>query len=80
MKKFGKFVLQLIITVLILVGVGTGGYFGYQWLQKQEMLRERPKVVKANDGTNTSAAWHNFKNYQKALRENYPFINKSTLR
>ena len=33
--KFGKFVLQLIITVLILVGVGTGGYFGYQWLQKQ---------------------------------------------
>lgn len=76
MKKFGKFVLQLIITVLILVGVGTGGYFGYQWLQKQEMLRERPKVVKANDGTNTSAAWHNFKNYQKALRENYPFINK----
>ena len=40
------------------------------------MLRERPKVVKANDGTNTSAAWHNFKNYQKALRENYPFINK----
>lgn len=30
----------------------------------------------AKDGTSTSPAWHNFANYQKALREKYPFINK----
>lgn len=40
------------------------------------MIRQRPKEKVAKDGTSTSPAWHNFANYQKALRENYPFINK----
>lgn len=76
MKRIGKFILRLFLVILLLAGVGAGGYLGYQWWQKQQMLRERPKVVKAKDGTSTSPAWHNFKNYQKALRRNYSFINK----
>lgn len=76
MKKIGKFILRLFLVFLILIGVGVGGYFGYQWLEQQQMLRERPKVKVAKDGTSTSPAWHNFSSYQKALRENYTFINK----
>lgn len=76
MKKIGKFILRLFLVFLILIGVGVGGYFGYQWLEQQQMLRERPKVKVAKDGTSTSSAWHNFSSYQKALRENYTFINK----
>lgn len=76
MKKVGRIFLRLIVISLIVAGVGTGGYYGYQWLQQQEMLRDRPQVVKAKDGTNTSAAWLNYKNYQKYLRQNYSFINK----
>ncbi len=76
MKKFGKRTLRFFLVLLLLAGVGTGGYFGYQWWQKQEMIRQRPKEKLAKDGTNTSPAWHNFSNYQKALREKYSFINK----
>lgn len=76
MKKIGKFILRLFLVFLILIGVGVGGYFGYQWLEQQQMLRERPKVKVAKDGTSISPAWHNFSSYQKALRENYTFINK----
>lgn len=76
MKKFGKRILRFFLVLLLLAGVGTGGYFGYQWWQKQEMIRQRPKEKLAKDGTNTSPAWHNFSNYQKALREKYSFINK----
>lgn len=76
MKKIGKKILHLLLVLLIISGVAAGGYFGYQWWQKQEMLRQRPQVQKAKDGTSTSAAWHNFGSYQKALRENYSFINK----
>lgn len=76
LKKIGKKILHLLLALLIISGVGAGGYFGYQWWQKQEMLQQRPKVQKAKDGTSVSAAWHNFDNYQKTLRENYSFINK----
>ena len=76
MKRIGRFILHLFLVLLLLAGVGAGGYFGYQWWQKQQMLRDRPKVVKAKDGTNTSAAWHNFSSYQRSLRQNYSFINK----
>lgn len=76
MKKVGRIFLRLIVIFLIIAGVCTAGYYGYQWLQQQEMLRDRPKVVKSKDGTNTSAAWLNYKNYQKYLRQNYSFINK----
>lgn len=76
LKKLGRIVLRLIVILLIIAGIGTGGYYGYQWLQEQEMLRNRPKVIKAKDGTSTSAAWLNYKNYQKYLRQNYSFINK----
>lgn len=76
MKKIGKKILHLLLILLIISGVGAGGYFGYQWWQKQEMLRQRPQVQKAKDGASISPAWHNFKSYQKALRENYSFINK----
>lgn len=76
MKRIGRFILHLFLVLLLLAGVGAGGYFGYQWWQKQQMLRDRPKVVKAKDDTNTSAAWHNFSSYQRSLRQNYSFINK----
>lgn len=76
MKRVGRIFLRLIVMLLIIGGLGAGGYYGYQWLQEQEMLRERPAVKKAADGTNTSAAWLSFDNYQKYLRQNYSFINK----
>lgn len=76
LKKIARFILHLLIALSILTAIGAGAYFGYQWWQQEQMLRQRPKVVKAEDGTNTSATWHNFNNYQKSLRQNYPFINK----
>lgn len=76
MKKIGKRILRFLLVLLLLAGIGAGGYFGYQWWQKQEMIRQRPKEKIAKDGTSTSPAWHNFANYQKALREKYPLLIK----
>ncbi len=54
-------------------------YFGHQWWQESELQRERPKVVKAKDGTNINASWHTFSAYQKGLRDKYSFINKTSV-
>ncbi|AEG41279.1 YncE family protein [Lactobacillus kefiranofaciens] len=76
MKKIGRFIFHLFLMFLVLTGLGVGGYYGFQWLEQRQMLKERPKLVTAKDRTNTSAAWHNLANYQKALRGKYSFINK----
>lgn len=76
LKKFRKIILRLVLALLVLAGIGAGGYYGYNWWQNQQMQKARPQVVKANDGTNTNASWHNYNEYQKELREKYSFINK----
>lgn len=76
MKRVRKIILRLGLAVLILGAAGIAGYYGYNWWQDQQMQKARPKVVKAQDGTNTNAAWHNFDEYQKQLREKYSFVNK----
>ena len=76
MKKIVQTILHLVLILLILAGIGAGGYYGYQWWQKEQMLKERPKVITTKDGTSISPAWHNWNNYQKTLRQNYSFINK----
>lgn len=76
MKKLGKLLLQLLLVFIILVGVGAGSYFGYQWYQRYQMEQNRPKLAKAKDGTNINAAWFDEKNYRQQLQKKYPFINK----
>lgn len=75
-KKLGRILKSFVLFLLIVGALGTGGYFGYQWYQEQEFLNNRPKLVKAKDGTNTNAAWQKESTYQKNLRIKYPFINK----
>ncbi|RVU71440.1 MULTISPECIES: YncE family protein [Lactobacillus] len=78
MKKIGKKLLHILGAILIIAAVGTGGYFGYEWFQDQQFWHNRPQLVKAKDGTNTSAAWQNFATYQKKLRQHYSFINRAS--
>lgn len=75
-KKLGRILKSFVLFLLIVGALGTGGYFGYQWYQEQEFLNNRPKLVKAKDGTNTNAAWQKESTYQKNLRTKYSFINK----
>lgn len=79
MKKLGKILLHLLPIFLLIVGIGVISYFGHQWWQESELQRERPKVVKAKDGTNINASWHTFSAYQKGLRDKYSFINKTSV-
>ena len=76
MKKIGKTIVKLMIILLVIAGIGTGAYFGYQFYQNIQFERSRPKVTLAKDGTNTNAAWQLTKKYQKNLQHNYPFIQK----
>lgn len=76
-KKLGKKIKHFLLTVLILVGVGTAGFFGYKLYQRIQMQRNRPALVKAKDGTNTNAAWLKLSAYQRNLRDNYSFIYKT---
>lgn len=76
LKKIGKWVLRLLLTILILAGLGTAGYFGYQWYQMKCLDDARPKLVMVKDGTNTNAAWYTKSFYNQQLRRKYPFINK----
>ena len=77
MKKIGKILFRLFLILLVVSGLGLGGYYGYQWWQNQELQKTRPTVVKAKDGTNINAAWHKLPAYQKELRQRYSFINKT---
>lgn len=65
MKKIGKILFRLFLILLVVSGLGLGGYYGYQWWQNQELQKTRPTVVKAKDGTNINAAWHKLPAYQK---------------
>ena len=76
MKKFGKRTLRFFLVLLLLAGVGTGGYFGYQWWQKQEMIRQRQRKNLLKMGQILVLLGIISLNYQKALREKYSFINK----
>lgn len=75
-RKLGRIIKIFVLLLLIVAALGTAGYFGYQWYQEHELYAARPKVVKAKDGTNTNAAWHNYSTYQTQLRRKYSFINK----
>lgn len=76
LKKIGRWLLKMLVIILILAGVGTAGYFGYQWYQIKQLNDARPKVVTAKDGTNTNAAWYTTSFYNEQLRRKYSFINK----
>lgn len=76
MKKIGKIVQHLILIAIVLAGLSVVGYFGYQWYENQQFLHNRTQLIKAKDGTNINAAWHDIYTYNKNLRQNYPFINK----
>lgn len=75
-KKIAKFIKTIFFSLLFLGLVAIVSYYGYQYYQMHELEVNRPKVVKAKDGTNTNASWYNYPFYQKQLRKKYSFINK----
>lgn len=77
MRKIGKRLWHLILLLLILAGLGTTGYFGFEFYEQVAMQRNRPHLVQAKDGTNTNAAWFKLAAYQQQLRRNYSFIYKT---
>ncbi|TSO27003.1 hypothetical protein [Lactobacillus sp. LL6] len=78
MKKRGKIIFRIILIIALISGIGAGGYCAYEWWQDQEMQKGRPDLVKDKDGTNINASWHKYSEYQKELRQKYPFINKAS--
>lgn len=76
MKKTRKIIGRLVIFLIVVGIIGAGSYYGYNWWQNQKMEAARPSLVKAKDGTNTNASWYKYNEFQKRLRQNYPFINK----
>lgn len=76
MRKIARFIKRIVIALLIVTALGAAGYGGYRWYQFHNFMTNRPKLVKAKDGTNTNAAWYNYSTYQRQLRQKYSFINK----
>lgn len=74
MKKIGKRLSHFFLLLLILIGVGLAAYYGFQLYEQINMQNNRPRLVKAKDGTNTNAAWFKLSAYQRQLRRNYSFI------
>lgn len=68
---------RFILLLLLLAAAGIGGYYGYQYWQKQEMIKNRPRIVRAKDGTNINAAWFSNEDFQRNLKEKYPYIYKA---
>ena len=75
-KKLGRIIKIFVLLLIAGAVIGIAGYFGYQWYEEHELNVNRPKVVKAQDGTNTNAAWYSNYFYQKQLKKKYSFINK----
>lgn len=75
-KKLGRIIKIVVLLLIAGAVIGIAGYFGYQWYEEHELNVNRPKVVKAQDGTNTNAAWYSNSFYQKQLKKKYSFINK----
>lgn len=69
--------IRVVSVLILLVAAVVGLYYGYQYWQQQEMLRQRPALVKAKDGTNINPAWYNQQNFRKNLQHKYPYLYKT---
>lgn len=76
-KLLHVFFSLLLLAAFVFVGYKWAYPYYQKWEQHQEMLRSRPKVQLAGDGTSTSAAWHNLDAYHEGLKQRYGFVYRA---